>query len=94
VLRLQEHDGVAEALGMFDDAGQPDRDTMLRGVNDAARTVAYALDVAWRRIDTAARVARSPLRRLFGPGAPAGPSYRMTTTSPRPIRFALTASNA
>jgi [protein-PII] uridylyltransferase len=73
VLRLQEHDAVAEALGMFDDDGQPDRDSMLRSVNDAARTVAYALDVAWRRIETAARVARSPRRRLFGSSAPTGP---------------------
>ncbi|MEP7179489.1 MAG: [protein-PII] uridylyltransferase [Pseudonocardiales bacterium] len=73
VLRLQEHDGVAETLGMFEESGEPDRDAMLRGVNDAARTIAYAMDVAWRRIETTARVARSPLRRLFGSSAPTGP---------------------
>ena len=74
VLRLQEHDGVAEALGILDATGRPDRDTMLRGVNEAARTVSYALDVAWRRIETAARSsARAPLRRLLGSSAPAGP---------------------
>ncbi|MEP7020266.1 MAG: [protein-PII] uridylyltransferase [Pseudonocardiales bacterium] len=73
VLRLQEHDGVAEVLGMFEESGEPDRDAMLRGVNDAARTIAYGLDVAWRRIETAARVAKAPRRRLFGSSVPTGP---------------------
>ncbi|MFN2518318.1 MAG: [protein-PII] uridylyltransferase, partial [Jatrophihabitantaceae bacterium] len=70
VLRLQEHDGVASALGILDETRAPDRDAMLRSVNDAARTIAYSLDIAWRRIDTAARVARAPRRRLFGSSAP------------------------
>jgi [protein-PII] uridylyltransferase len=73
VLRLQEHDGVAEALGVLDESGGPRRDAMLRSVNDAARTIAYSLDVAWRRIDAAARAARSPRHRLFGSTAPSGP---------------------
>jgi len=72
VLRLQEHDGVATALGILDEVGRPDRDAMLRSVNDAARTVAYALDIAWRRIEATVR-ARAPRRRLFGASAPPGP---------------------
>jgi [protein-PII] uridylyltransferase len=69
VLRLQEHDAVAVALGLHDAAGAPDRDEVLRRVNGAARTVAHALDVALRRITPAARP--SLRRRLFG--GPPGP---------------------
>jgi len=73
VLRLQEHDGVAEALGMLDETGGPDRDGMLRSVNEAARTVSYSLDLAWRRVEAAGRASRPPRRRLFGSSARTGP---------------------
>jgi [protein-PII] uridylyltransferase len=69
VLRLQEHDGVAAALGLRSPDGEPDRDEMLRRVNLAARTVSHAVDGAFRRV--APPVRPSPLRRLFG--ASSGP---------------------
>ena len=57
VLRQQEHDAVAEALGYSGDAsgesGEADsepRDLLLRRVNEAARSIAHELDVAWRRV--------------------------------------------
>lgn len=70
VLRLQEHDAVAEALALRDKDGGPGRDEMLRRVNHAARTIAHDLEVALRRV---APAPRPPLhRRLFGTGpAPA-----------------------
>ena len=68
VLRLQEHAGVAAALGMADAAGEPDRDGLLRRVNHAARTVAHELDLASRRLATPPP--RPPiLRRVLGPGS-------------------------
>jgi [protein-PII] uridylyltransferase len=70
VLRLQEQDGIAEALELFDDAGRPDRDTVLRTVNQAARTIGYELDVAWRRSGVPSKPARSPRRRFFGSAVP------------------------
>jgi [protein-PII] uridylyltransferase len=71
VLRQQEQDGVAAALGYLDAAGEQGRDVLLRKVNEAARTISHELDLAWRRIDGAQ--ARGPRRRLFGGGRPAGP---------------------
>lgn len=44
-LLLQEQDDVAVALGLSD------ADALLAEVADAARTIAYACDVAWRRIE-------------------------------------------
>ncbi|MFE6870616.1 [protein-PII] uridylyltransferase, partial [Kitasatospora sp. NPDC057692] len=44
-LALQDQDQVAERLGA------PDADALLRGVYEAARTVAYASDVAWRSVE-------------------------------------------
>ncbi|HEV7203209.1 MAG TPA: [protein-PII] uridylyltransferase [Jatrophihabitans sp.] len=72
VLRQQEHDGVAAALGYEDGAAddnpggyeQQARDVLLRRVNEAARSIAHALDVAWRRIGSTE--SRAPKRRLFG----------------------------
>ena len=64
VLRLQEHDGVAVALGLRTPAGEPDRDEVLRRVNHAARTVAHVLDLAVRRITPPERP--SLRARLFG----------------------------
>ena len=70
VLHQQEHDGVAEALGFADtDAGQG-RDALLRRVNEAARAIAQALDIAWRRVE--ATQARPPRWRLRS-GARSGP---------------------
>jgi [protein-PII] uridylyltransferase len=67
VLRLQEHDAVAVALGLRDATGSPDRDEVLRRVNHAARTVAHGLDVALRRVAPAPRP--SLRQRLFGGSA-------------------------
>src|SRR4051812_5788946 len=64
VLRLQEHDGVAAALGFLDTGTEQGRDVLLRRVNEAARSVAHGLDLAWRRIDAVER--RPTRRRLFG----------------------------
>jgi [protein-PII] uridylyltransferase len=65
VLRQQEHDGVAAALGYVDTDSEQARDALLRRVNEAARAIAHALDLAWRRVD-AAQSSRGPRRRLFG----------------------------
>jgi [protein-PII] uridylyltransferase len=46
VLRLQEQDGVAAALGL---SGADTRDEVLRAVNQSARVIAHGLDTAWRR---------------------------------------------
>jgi [protein-PII] uridylyltransferase len=64
VLWQQEQDGVAAALGYRDTADEQGRDVVLRRVNEAARAVAHALDLAWRRIEGAQN--RGPRRRLFG----------------------------
>lgn len=45
VLRLQEQDAVAEALG------RADADDLLRMVYASARSIAYASDAAWHRVD-------------------------------------------
>ena len=90
VLHLQEHDGVAAALGVLDEDGGPDRDTLLRSVNEAARTVAYALDLAWRRIEADRARSRRPApagcsarRHRSGPNASGWPR----TSSPRTARW-------
>ncbi|MET8702104.1 [protein-PII] uridylyltransferase [Kitasatospora sp. NPDC004723] len=61
-LALQEQDRIAERLGV------PDADALLRGVYEAARTVGYASDVAWRSVERvlAARSGRGrrPQRRF------------------------------
>jgi [protein-PII] uridylyltransferase len=61
VLLQQEQDGVAAALGHADTDDQQGRDVLLRTVNEAARAIAHALDLAWRRID--AVHGRRPARR-------------------------------
>ncbi|MFC3587695.1 [protein-PII] uridylyltransferase [Streptantibioticus rubrisoli] len=62
-LSLQEQDQVAAHLGVLD------ADTLLRGVYEAARTVAYASDVTWRSVGRVLR-ARSarPRKRFLGRG--------------------------
>jgi [protein-PII] uridylyltransferase len=69
VLRTQELDGVAEALGMLDDNAEPDRDRVLRMVNESARSIGYEVDVAWRRIADSNR-ARTGVRRFFPGNGP------------------------
>ncbi len=64
VLRQQEHDGVAAALDLACVAGDEPRDVLLRRVNEAARSIAHELDVAWRRVES--QRAHTPRRRLFG----------------------------
>jgi [protein-PII] uridylyltransferase len=50
VLRQQEQDGVAAALGVVDTDTDQGRDIVLRRVNEATRTIAHALDLAGRRV--------------------------------------------
>ncbi|GAB2475474.1 bifunctional uridylyltransferase/uridylyl-removing protein GlnD [Jatrophihabitans fulvus] len=67
VLRQQEQDGVAAALGFVDTHGETveqGRDQLLRRVNEAARSIAHAVEMAWRRVAAAADA--KPRRRLFG----------------------------
>ena len=59
VLRLQEQDGVATALGRLDERDGPAGDAVLRSVNEAARIVGHSLDAAWRRAQP------PPVRRRF-----------------------------
>lgn len=59
VLRLQDQQPVAAALGLADDDG------LLRAVNEAGRTISSALDSAWRRIPVEGRRRR---RRPWGGG--------------------------
>jgi [protein-PII] uridylyltransferase len=66
VLRQQEQDGVAAALGYVDTERDQARDLLLRGVNEAARAIAHALDLAWRRVDA---MNGSRGRRRWRPGA-------------------------
>jgi [protein-PII] uridylyltransferase len=65
ILRQQEHDAVAEALHL--NGG----DEVLRAVNGAARTIALAVDSAWRRVDATHPQSKgfSP-RRLLGALSP------------------------
>ncbi|MER6998055.1 [protein-PII] uridylyltransferase [Streptomyces sp. NPDC000410] len=63
-LALQEHDQVAEELGLLD------ADALLRQVYEAARTVSYASDVTWREVNRVlkARSGRPRLRAMLGGG--------------------------
>jgi len=70
VLRLQEQEAVAESLGVVNGARKADADAVLRSVNESARTIAYSVDVAWRRIEDAQRVRRGARRFLGSGGAP------------------------
>ncbi len=69
VLRQQEHDAVAAALGLTAPDGRPDGDEVLRRANQAARVLSHTYEQAARRLAPA----RAPggLRRLFG-GDPRG----------------------
>jgi [protein-PII] uridylyltransferase len=58
-LIMQEQEAVAVEL-----VGVPDADALLRAVYDSARTIAYASDVTWHRVD---RLARSRQRAGFRP---------------------------
>jgi [protein-PII] uridylyltransferase len=60
VLRLQDQQPVAAALGLAGDDG------LLRAVNEAGRTISSALDRAWRRIPVEGR--RRGRRRPWGGG--------------------------
>jgi hypothetical protein len=61
-LLMQEQDAVAEDL-----VGVAEADALLRAVFDSARTIAYASDVTWHRVDRLTRnrqrVAFRPIRR-------------------------------
>lgn len=70
VLRQQEHDGVAAALGLAGANLGQGRDVLLRRVNEAARAIAHALDLSWRRVEAQTSRSRSPRRRLFGSSRP------------------------
>lgn len=60
VLRAQDRLAIAKALGM------PDEDSVLRSVNDAGRTISYATDLAWRRVQSLQPSIASRLRNRFG----------------------------
>jgi [protein-PII] uridylyltransferase len=64
-LLMQEQDAVAAALSY------PDADALMAAVSGAARTIAYAGDSTWRRVQAAA-----PRRRLLGLRGPPGPVRR------------------
>ncbi len=66
----QEQAGVAAALG------RADADDLLRTVSEAGRTVAYAADLAWRRVEAELAGRRGPLARIVRPGRPAAQSRR------------------
>ena len=72
VLRKQEHDTVAAALGVGDEGTDEARDVLLRRVNEAARVIGHALDVSWRRV-AAQRATGNRPRLRFLPGRPPGP---------------------
>ncbi|HSV68193.1 MAG TPA: [protein-PII] uridylyltransferase [Mycobacteriales bacterium] len=55
-LVLQEQAGIASVLGHADDT------SLLRAVSESARTVAFAVDTAWRRVDTELATRRSRWR--------------------------------
>jgi [protein-PII] uridylyltransferase len=67
-LVLQEQDAVARRLGLAD------ADSALRAAAAAARTVAYAGDVTWRRVDA---LLQSRQRRWRAPRAPRAPRLRL-----------------
>jgi [protein-PII] uridylyltransferase len=58
-LIMQEQDAVAEDL-----VGVPDADALLRAVYDSTRSIAYASDVTWHRVD---RLTRNRQRVSFRP---------------------------
>lgn len=66
VLRAQDRDSVARALGMGS------ADEVLRAVNEAARTLVYATDVAWRRVAAVHATADRSLLRRLRPGSASG----------------------
>jgi [protein-PII] uridylyltransferase len=71
VLRAQDRQSVADALGIAGDAALPAADAVLRSANEAARVIAYATDAAWRRVAASTRPAeRSWIRRLRPAGLP------------------------
>jgi [protein-PII] uridylyltransferase len=66
-LSLQEQDAVAARLG------EPGAEPLMRGVHEAGRTLARALDQSWRRVDArhagpAVRRWRRPVRRQLAGG--------------------------
>lgn len=66
-LVLQEHSAVAKALDYTD------ADSLMRDVYDAARTIAFAADQMWRRVESSLRPARrwrqrQPTRRPLADG--------------------------
>jgi [protein-PII] uridylyltransferase len=64
-LLMQEQDAIAGALG-YDDA-----DGLMAAVSTAARTIAFASDVTWRRV-----AAPAPRRRMLGRRGPVEPVRR------------------
>ena len=68
-LLRQEQPGVARLLGIEDPGG--DGDGVLRAVAAAGRTIDWAADIVWHRVDRLGRPARVPgLRKLRGPKVP------------------------
>ncbi|HEY3087463.1 MAG TPA: [protein-PII] uridylyltransferase [Jatrophihabitantaceae bacterium] len=65
VLHQQEQSGVASALRLSG------ADTVLRAVNEAARTIGHATDTAWRRVPTRTVQRGWSVRRLLSAPGPA-----------------------
>ena len=63
-LVLQEQGPIASALGLADP------DELMREVYEAARTIAYASDLTWRRVEAALRPPRRQRPGLFRSAAP------------------------
>ncbi len=88
VLRAQDRDAVARALGdrpREGESGQEGGDRVLRSVNEAARTLAYATDSAFRRVAISARPSRSSWLRRLRPGGEAGPDPAARTPLARDV---------
>ncbi|UQX89985.1 [protein-PII] uridylyltransferase [Jatrophihabitans telluris] len=78
VLRGQDRASVAHALALADG------DAVLRSVNEAARTIAYATDASWRRVTAANPPAGRSLLRRLRPGS-AAPDPHVRTPLARDV---------
>jgi [protein-PII] uridylyltransferase len=83
VLRLQDQQPVAAALGLADDDG------LLRAVNEAGRTISSALDRAWRQIPVEGR--QRGRRRPWGGGLGRQPAAQNVISQAGEIVLALNA---
>lgn len=76
----QEQPSVAAVLGIPDPAG--DGDGVLRAVAAAGRTIDWASDMTWHRVDRLGQPSRLPGRRLLGRARTAGRSNSAAARAP------------